>query len=280
MNISGTTRVYGLVGHPVAHSRSPALYNPWFQEAGIDARYVCFDVEPSRGEAVLPALDVLGVAGANLTIPFKQIVVDALDEVVGLGNVLQTVNTIVRTERGWVGHNTDGVGFIHGLQHVVGDAWRGQRAVILGAGGAGLGVGAALAEQGFDHVAWLNRNQTRARAAADLVAAAFPECTTDALPLDAKTFASAVGQATVVVNALSGPGAAVVAGFDPTAVHRSTVWCDLNYWMDAPPLRDALCATGVQFVDGAPMLRFQAVEAFRLFTGSRPPGDRSGSRIV
>ena len=278
MSISGATRVYGVVGHPVTHSLSPAIHNAWFAEHGIDALYAAFSVQPERAADVVLSLRTLGLAGANLTVPFKQVVIGGLDEVVGLAGVLGAVNTVVATDGRLVGHNTDAVGFVAGLEAEFGDRVSGRRVVVLGAGGAGLAVGAGLAQAGAAEVTWLNRSAPRAEAAVRTCAPAFPDTRFVAGPLDAMGFRAAA-HASVIVQATSGPGAQAVARFDPDVVPQDAVWCDLNYWMDAPPLFAALRARGVAVQDGLPMLVHQAAWAFRHFTGISPDAARTVARF-
>lgn len=265
--ITGRTRTFGLLGHPVAHSRSPELHNAWFEEHGVDARYVALDVDPTRADQVVSALRTLPLAGVNLTIPFKEAVVPALDAVVGFAGQVGAVNTVVRDGDRLIGHNTDGFGFLAGLRAEFGDVVPGARVLVLGAGGAGLGVGAACASAGARSVIWLNRDVARAQAACDRAAAHWPSVAAQAGPLDAASFAAHAAQVDLVIAATSGAAADTLASFDVDRLGGDAIWCDLNYWMSAPPSLARLRARGVAVQSGMPMLVYQAAEAFRLFTG-------------
>ncbi|RME28554.1 MAG: shikimate dehydrogenase, partial [Deltaproteobacteria bacterium] len=108
--ISARTRVFGLVGHPVRHSLSPAMYNELFQRYGLDAVYVAFDVDPTRAEAVADAVRTLGLVGVNLTVPFKERVLPALDHMTVAAEEAGAVNVVIHVGGTLTGYNTDGEG--------------------------------------------------------------------------------------------------------------------------------------------------------------------------
>ncbi len=277
--ISGHTPVYALLGHPVAHSGSPALHNGWFAAHGIDGVYVALDVDPALGPRLVDALRVLPLAGANLTVPFKEAVVGSLDRLDGRAHAAGVVNTLVRESDGsWTGHNTDGDGFVDGITEAGHPPVEGERAVILGAGGAGRGIAAGLVARGMD-VVLLNRTLARAERAADALRGLRSGASVQAGALDADTFRAVVSDAALVVQATAGPGAALVARFEVGAVPRSALWVDINYWMDAPPCWEALAQRGIARQDGRPMLRRQAARAFRLWTGVDPEPLRATTRV-
>ncbi len=276
--LSGTTRVYALLGHPVAHSGSPALHNGWFATHGIDAVYVALDVDPARGGSVVDALRTLPLAGCNLTIPFKADVVPALDRLAGLAAAAGVVNTIVREDDGSLtGHNTDGDGFLDAVASTGRPATARGPAVVLGAGGAGRAVAAALVRDGVD-VTVVNRTVARAEEAARAIAG-LGAGRVSVAPWTPQAIGGALARAGLVVQATSGAGASAVAALPIERVSPDALWCDLNYWMDAPPAWDGLAARGVATQDGSMMLRRQAARAFHLWTGVDPDPVRAGDRV-
>src|SRR5690606_26920551 len=104
----GATKVFALLGRPVHHSLSPAIYNGLFAHHGLDAVYVALDVAPERGPGVVEALRTLGLGGVNLTVPHKAVVVPALDEVGPAVHVAGAANVVVARDGRLVGANTDG----------------------------------------------------------------------------------------------------------------------------------------------------------------------------
>jgi shikimate dehydrogenase len=262
--ITGHTRVYAVIGRPVAHSGSPALHNLWFVRHGIDAVYVALDVPPERGGGTLAAaLRTLGLAGANLTIPHKTAIVPHLDDLDDAARAIGAANTVVRDGDRLRGFNTDAAGFTTSFEAESGRSLSGARALVLGAGGAGRAVAFGVARAGAARVWLANRTLDVAeRAAAPLGDAV------RAVPLaDASRLLPDVD---VVVNALSGPGADAARHLDVDRLPPDATWADLNYWMPDPPARDACRKTGRLFLDGGGMLRAQAALAFEHFTGVWP----------
>jgi shikimate dehydrogenase len=171
MKITGTTPLAGIIGWPVAHSRSPLLHGFWLDETGLDGAYLPLPVRPDKIEEALRALSILGFRGCNLTIPHKQTALSIVDRVEPLARRIGAVNTIVVAPDGSLeASNTDVFGFRENLREAVPD-WRPASgpAVVLGAGGSARAVVAALADAGIAEIRLVNRPLSRAEAvAADL----------------------------------------------------------------------------------------------------------------
>jgi shikimate dehydrogenase len=164
MKITGTTRLAGIMGWPVAHSRSPLLHGFWLEETGIDGAYVPLPVRPEHVAEALRALPVLGFRGCNLTIPHKQLALAAVDRVEPLARCIGAVNTVIVAPDGKLeARNTDAFGFRENLRETVPD-WNPAAgpAVVLGAGGSARAVVAALADAGVAEIRLVNRTITRA----------------------------------------------------------------------------------------------------------------------
>jgi len=267
MTVEGTGQVFALLGHPVAHSHSPAIYNALFREEGIDAVYVAFDVPPERGSAIASAIRTLGLAGVNLTVPHKAAILPDLDG--RDAGVVETgaANVVVHRDGRLLGYNTDIEGFCRAYEERFGPSLRGCRAMILGAGGAGRAVAAGLARRGASSVVFLNRTAARARAAATLLGPVHPEVHFEADRLTPDVFALRAPDVHLVVNATSGSARDRVDQLDVGALPADATWCDLNYWMDDPPNLRACQDRGLRTQEGLDMLVHQAALAFELFTG-------------
>jgi len=264
--ITARTRVYGLIGHPVRHSLSPAMYNELFDRYGIDAVYLAFDVPPARAERVADAIRTLDLVGVNLTVPFKEQVLPQLDDMTVAAEEAGAVNVVIHNGGALRGYNTDGEGLIRYLE-LQGLSLGGLRAVVLGAGGAGRAVASALLERGAASVAILNRTLSRAVVARGALERRFGHHELSALPLRPETFAQAAAGAHLVVNCTSGDGARAVSALDPAVLSPGATWVDINYWMPDPPQQAACAALGLHFHTGLGMLVHQASLAFELFTG-------------
>lgn len=168
MRISGTTQLAGIMGWPVAHSRSPLLHGFWLREAGVDGAYVPLPVRPEHIAIALRALPALGFRGCNLTIPHKQTALSVVDRVEPLARRIGAVNTVIVTPDGSLeARNTDVFGFRENLREAAPN-WNPTAgpAVILGAGGSARAAVAALADAGVVEIRIVNRTLSRAEAVA------------------------------------------------------------------------------------------------------------------
>ncbi len=266
--ITGRTRVYGLLGHPVRHSLSPAMHNELFRQCGIDAVYVTFEIDPANADDVGRAVRTLGLAGANLTVPFKERVLPALDVLGAEARACGAVNVVVRRPDGaLVGHNTDGIGWRDALRAELGLGLAGEDVAILGAGGTGRAIAAAAAEAGAASVTFYNATLARAERAAETLAAHVPTTRFEALPLDPSVFAERSPGHTRVVNCTSGGAAPRVETFPVEGLPDGALWSDVNYWMADPPRLAACARRGLRIQRGIGMLIHQGALSFQHFTG-------------
>lgn len=263
--ITGHTKVFALVGHPIHHSLSPAMHNELFRRKRVDAVYVPLEVAPEQADRVGEAVRTLALAGCNLTVPFKERILPALDALDPSAEAAGAVNVVVREAGRLVGHNTDGVGYLRALRDELGVDPHGARAVVLGAGGTGRAVAAALAGAGVAEVRLLNRTLARSEAAVATLGPRFAQTRFSAGPLDPRAFDGVPWD--IVVNCVSGPGAAAVAALSVAALQPGSVWTDANYWMADPPQLAACALRGVRIQPGIGMLLSQGALSFELFTG-------------
>lgn len=259
-------RTFAVAGHPVAHSRSPALHEAWYRALGIEARYVRVDVDPAAlppdpGPHLLARFDGLGLGGVNLTVPLKEACLDAVAHLDPAARRAGAINTLVRREDGWHGSNTDLEGFRRAAIEAGADLT--GKAVVLGAGGAGRAVAAALLPTAAQ-VVLLNRSVEKARSVADALGGGLVTGPYDPAPLR---------DADLIVVAVSGPGRPAIQGLDPQCVPTKAVWMDLNYWDPDPPHQRVLSARGVRCDRGFRMLLHQGALAFEQFCGRVPPLD-------
>ncbi|HLB79402.1 MAG TPA: shikimate dehydrogenase, partial [Dongiaceae bacterium] len=163
--LTGRALLAGVVGWPVAHSRSPRLHGFWLDEHKIDGAYLPLAVRPENLATVLRALPLLGFRGVNLTVPHKETALAVVDWASDAARRIGAVNTIVIDADGRLeGSNTDGFGFLENLAAAL-PRWRASdgAAVLLGAGGAARAIAAALADGGAPEIRLVNRTPARAR---------------------------------------------------------------------------------------------------------------------
>jgi shikimate dehydrogenase len=159
----------GVMGWPVAHTRSPAIHNHWIAKHELKGAYVQLPVQPENLEAAIRGLSALGFAGCNITVPHKVNAMKFMDELTPAARHIAAINTIVvRPDGSLLGANNDGNGFIQSLLDA-NPAWRGDAgaALVLGAGGAARAIVVGLLEQGVPEVRIANRTAERAQALAD-----------------------------------------------------------------------------------------------------------------
>lgn len=260
--------VFGLLGHPVAHSRSPAMWRAAFAAAGVDAVYAPFDVPPDDLAAALAGARALGVAGLNVTVPHKAAVLRHLDAVDGDARILGAANVIARDRGRLVGLNTDAEGLARALDEA-GVALAGRPALVLGAGGAARAAALALARCGASEV-WVSaRRPDAARALADALGSAAPARPVAAPGPDLDVAdVGAVVQATSATLAAPGDaaGAARARAFAETLplarLAPGTPVVDLVYAPRTTAVLARAEALGLRPVDGLGMLLHQAALAW------------------
>lgn len=163
--IDGHTRTCGLIGNPVAHTMSPVIHNTLAQKLSHNLVYVPFKVEEGQILSAVKGAAALNLLGLNVTVPYKSQVMEGLAQVDALAEKIGAVNTLVRTEGGFKGYNTDMPGLYRAMCSE-GIRLEGEEAVLLGAGGAARAVAFLCAEMGVSRVYMLNRSIEKARAAA------------------------------------------------------------------------------------------------------------------
>ncbi len=259
-------QVFGLVGNPVEHSLSPPMHEAAYEERGIDARYVTFEPDPEDIEDAIQGAAALGITGLNVTIPFKQDVLEVVDPD-GLAARIGAVNTVKLSTDPPTGYNTDAAGVTQALAHHDVQI-REQNAVVVGAGGAARAVAFALADAGAD-IMIANRTVERAHGLAEAVDEVGSDLSATGHELDA--LPDLLGEAGLLVNATS-----VGMDEDRSPVPSKALHADLAV-LDAvySPLRTRLLRdaedAGALTIDGGWMLLYQGVRAFERWTDEPAP---------
>jgi shikimate dehydrogenase len=168
MEINGHTRTCGLIGNPVEHTMSPVIHNTLAQETGENLTYVPFHVADGRVEDAVKGAWALNLLGLNVTVPYKSDVIPYLSDIDPLAEKIGAVNTLVRTESGFKGYNTDMPGLYRAMCED-GVKVEGEDCIILGAGGVARAVAMLLASKNVGSVTILNRTVERAQKIADEV---------------------------------------------------------------------------------------------------------------
>ena len=277
LQISGTTTMLGLIGTPVAHSKSPAMYNHCFQKFGLDWAYLAFDIPAERAGEAVAAIRTLHMRGANVTMPCKNAVIPFLDELTPAARAIQAVNTIVNEDGVLVGHNTDGCGYTQNLRRN-GIEVEGKKIVLLGGGGAASAIAIQAALEGAAEIAVFNLRDAfwpRVEQGLKAIAQAAPGCAISLRDLeDRAALKAAIDRCDILSNATRvgmAPYEDQSNITDGSWYRPDLVVTDVVY---APPetkmLREARAA-GCKTCDGLGMLLCQGAEAFRLYSGLEMP---------
>jgi len=253
-------RLAAVIGHPVAHSRSPAMHTAAYEALGLDREYVAIDVEPAVLDLFIGTLAADGFAGVNVTIPHKQAVIELCDELSDEARRAGSVNTVLVRDGGLRGETTDGAGLLWALGPV-----EPADALVLGAGGAARAAVTALADAG-----WSVAVSARRRAGAAALGVGVE-------PWPPQKGARLVVNATPLGQQETGtvPGQPGTVPMPAALLTPDTIVCDLAYRgdLEPTPLIQAARARGARAVDGLDVLVGQGIVAFELLTGVPAPVD-------
>ena len=256
----------GVMGWPVAHTRSPAIHNHWIAQYGLKGAYVQLPVQPQNLEAAICGLPALGFAGCNITVPHKVNAMQLMDTLHPAARRVAAINTVVvQADGSLLGMNNDGYGYIQSLRDAQPD-WRGDAgpALVMGAGGAARAIVVALLDEGVPEVRLCNRTQEKAQALKD----AFGDRVTVVPWADRN---SAMAGVRLLVNTttqgMHGQPALDVALDDLPA---EALVSDAIYIPLETPLLAAARQRGHQTVNGLGMPLNQARPAFQAWFGVQP----------
>ncbi len=257
---------YAVFGHPVSHSLSPRIHAAFAAQTGIALEYTAIEAPPEAFPTALQAFADAGGAGANVTLPLKEIAFALAATRTTRAQRAGAVNTLVRSDGQWHGDNTDGAGLVRDLADRLRIDLRGRRTLMLGAGGAARGVAPALLDAGIGQLFIVNRTPERADAMAD--ALGDPARVHVRYLDDLRT----LGDFELIINATSARGALQPLPISLLAPRPTVV--DLSYGEAAIPFLAWARANGVRnAIDGLGMLVEQAAESFALWHGVRPQTD-------
>lgn len=259
-----TTKAF-VIGHPIAHSKSPLIHEYWLKALEIDGSYEAIDVLPDDLGRFFERMRQGAFIGGNVTIPHKQTALQFCDTVAEVARRIGAINTVQVQDGQIHGSNTDMIGFLANLDGKAPD-WDTQKrtCMVLGAGGAARAVLVALHDRGFENIYVLNRTlETAQRLCAELKGPFHAHALAD--------FAKLAAECTLLVNTTSiGMHGTAFAGLDLSKLPASALVTDIVYTPLQTPLLRAATAIGLQTVDGLGMLLHQAVPGFEGWFGQRP----------
>lgn len=271
--ITGHTRIVGVMGAPVEHSRSPQMHNAALAKARLDYVYVPFHVRPGDIAHALEGFKALNVVGINVTLPHKAAVLPYLTSISREAALIGAVNTLSFRDGEIHGENTDAEGFLRALREMEGDDV-GHRlfreVVVLGAGGAARAVVVALALAGAKRIVIANRTPTKAVALAEEMRTK-TDVTMRGMGLTDARVDEAVRNSTLLVNtATSSMDAKAPLLFDDSVLSPHTFVYDIVYTPPVTSVMRAAAERGCKTLGGIGMLVHQGAIAFEKWTGIEP----------
>ena len=271
--ITGHTGLLAVLGSPVGHSGSPAMYNYSFEKLGLDYAYVAFDVKEDEMEQAISAMRLFKMRGCNVTMPGKNIAVKFMDELSPAAELIGAVNTIVNDDGKLTGHNTDGIGFVQNLREN-GVEVKGKKITIAGGGGAATAMQVQCALDGAREITIFNKKDAffeRTLQTAEKIRNAVDGIVVNVYDIDdvakmtEEILSSDIFANATIVGMKPLDDQSVVK--DLSAFHKDLVVCDAVYNpIETKLLREAKEA-GCKCVGGKGMLLWQGVAAVKLYTG-------------
>lgn len=268
--IDGHTKVLGVIGCPVEHTKSPAIHNYLAEKTGIHTVYVPFHVEEKNLEAAVKGAFGLGVLGLNVTIPHKGEVMKALVDIDSLAQRIGAVNTLVRVSNGFKGYNTDMPGLLRAMQDddvII----EGSRVVILGAGGVARAVALLLAENKVESIYLYNRTVEKAEKIRDEIRAFHKDLTVEAFSLEQLDTLSGEHKYLVIQTTNVGmfPDIDRAVIMEKAFYEKVSVGYDLVYNPQVTVFMKKVIEAGGRAYNGLRMLVYQGIIAYELWNDTR-----------
>jgi shikimate dehydrogenase len=262
------TQLYGIFGSPVSHSLSPLIHNTVFQKKNINAVYLAFTIKQERLGLAFEAMRSLGIRGVNVTVPFKELATQFVDEIPeDVDRCVGAINTVVNRDGKLFGYNTDGFGFWTALKEELSFNPQGRTVLVLGAGGAARGVVAALAQADARKITIYNRTRERGQGLKEYMSGHFPEVEIESLEVPDW---AGLEKIDLVVNATScGMKQTDPAPIDLRRLQSKPAVYDLIYSPAQTQLLKDARSLGLSYANGLGMLAAQAALSFGIWTGQK-----------
>ena len=270
MNLTGHTKPFAVIGHPIGHTLSPVMHNASMEEIGFDGIYLALDILPDDLMQTLPAMQKMGFGGVNLTIPHKEIAFHGLEKLDESAELFGAANTVAFTDEGPVGYNTDGYGFIKALEEAFGKTVEGDAVFILGCGGAGRAIALQCAVKGAKSVVLADIDAERVRRLKEELQTRFSGLEVVEALCDCEKPALAHACDLVVQASPVGMKEGDPSLLPPEAFREGQRAFDLIYMYPETAFLSTAKGAGAQIANGLGMLLHQGARAFEIWTGVAP----------
>ena len=268
--INGKTKIIGVIGKNIKNSLSPLFHNQIILKHSLNFCYLPFQVAETDLNIAIQGIKALNIKGVNITFPYKEKVIEFLDEVGESARRIGAVNTIVNNKGFLTGYNTDVIGFKKSLQEDGKFVIKGKKAVILGAGGAARAVVYALLEEEIEEICIFNRTLEKAKKIKQNLSSFFPKSRISVFLLEGENLKEKIEKAHLLVNATSlgmPPRVDNTPLPDEKLFHPNLLVYDLIYRPARTLFLRQAKRAGAKIINGLPMLVYQGIESFYLWTG-------------
>ncbi|NPA52245.1 MAG: shikimate dehydrogenase [Aquificae bacterium] len=271
-NINGQTQIYGIFGYPVKHSKSPTFQTYSFQTLGINAVYIPFEIKPEDLEKAVQSIKILGIKGINVTVPHKEQIIKYVDELSPEVKYIKATNTIHNLEGYLKAYNTDVVGFIRGLKEIEPN-FSNKRFLVIGAGGASRAVLYGLVKEGVQKIIIANRTTSKIQNIIKDFSTLHRYIDQIITAITLEDIDKQLKNADIIINTTSiGLKEEDPELFNYKLIEPRHTVIDIIY--RKTKLLKTAEEKGCKWQDGLPMLMYQGIESFKIWTGKEPPIDK------
>ena len=273
--INGKTKIIGIIGENIENSLSPFIHNQIIFKYSLNFCYLPFQIAENNLGKAIQGIRALNIRGVNITFPYKEKVIEFLDELEESAKRIGAVNTIVNNNGLLTGYNTDVIGFKKSLQEDRKFVIKQKKAVILGAGGAARAVVYALLDEGVDEICIFNRTLEKAEKITEEFSPYFLKSSIKTFTLEEESLKDKIKIAHLLVNATSlgmPPQIDNTPLPDEKLFHHDLLVYDLIYHSAKTLFLKQAERAGAKIINGLPMLVYQGIESFYLWTGFKTEG--------
>lgn len=277
--ITGHTKLYGVLGSPISHSISPQMHNEAFRQLGLDCVYLAFEVGIEGMPTAVEGLRALNVQGFNVTMPNKNVMATLCDRLSPAAEIIGAVNTVVNDNGVLSGYTTDGTGYMRAVQSA-GYNIIGKKMTLLGAGGASTAVFVQAALDGVSEISIFSRRNSKFNERAKNIINKlknYTDCKVNLYPLeDEARLRKEISESAILTNGTSvgmAPNVNESLIQDASMLHKDLIVSDIIYNPRETKLLSLARECGCPAFNGLNMLLYQGAEAFKLWTGQDMPVD-------
>ncbi|QNU65403.1 shikimate dehydrogenase [Ruminiclostridium herbifermentans] len=271
--VNGKTELYGILGDPIEHTKSPFIHNTLFKQFNINAIYIPIHVNEVCLENVINGLKAQNISGFNVTVPHKKSIIKYLDDISHDALLMGAVNTVKNIQGRLKGYNTDAEGFVRDFKEGLDTNFKDKRVMILGAGGTARALAVKLASEGIEHLTLVNRTEENAKNITELIKNNYGGIASYMLPDSTKLF-DQMSQSHIIINTTP---AGMSTYLDSTPFNidyvfdKNQVVYDVVYSPEKTKFLLQAESYGCKTRNGFGMLINQGVSAFEIWTGNIVP---------